>query len=459
MRRRLLVTYLTLLAAALVGLCAPLALAVAARDAQEVFIDRQGDTARFASLAEPALRAGDNTLLRAEMLRYDQMFHIAVLVFGRDGRPVLASRAGLSTVDPTVREQVDAALFGTRAGDDSVMWPWRGQPLLVAEPVRGGGEIIGAVLTVSPTAALHRAIWRTWALIAGLSLVVLVAGVAATAPLSRWTLRPVRELDEAAHALSAGRFGDRVGVRSGPPELRRLAASFDTMSARIAGLVARQRSFVSYASHQLRTPLATLRLWVDNLRPHVAPDGIDDHRMVSEEIERMGRMCDALLAYARAEATAGDARDVDAVAVADARAAVWRDAFRQAGVRLVRAGEQHAVVRAAEQALDQALDALLSNAVKFAGSGAEVRVTVCHADDGWVHIDVADTGPGLPAEDLAHAAEPFWRRATDQNVDGSGLGVTIADALVTASGGRLDLAQAQPHGVRARIRLPAGRSE
>src|SRR5262245_19240476 len=149
MRHRLLVTYLTLLAAALVGFCAPLALAVAARDAQAVFIDRQGDTERFATLAEPALRAGDNTLLRAEMLRYDQMFHIAVLVVGRDGRPVLASRAGLDTVDGAVREQLDAALFGTRTGGDSAMWPWRSDPLLVAEPVRGSGEILGAVLTMS----------------------------------------------------------------------------------------------------------------------------------------------------------------------------------------------------------------------------------------------------------------------------------------------------------------------
>jgi K+-sensing histidine kinase KdpD len=71
-----------------------------------------------------------------------------------------------------------------------------------------------------------------------------------------------------------------------------------------------------------------------------------------------------------------------------------------------------------------------------------------------VEVHVVDSGPGLPAEQLAQAAEAFWRAPTHQNVEGSGLGITIAQALVKASGGVLELAPATPHGLHARLRLP-----
>jgi signal transduction histidine kinase len=455
-RRRLQITYVTFLAVVLLGLDLALAITLAVRDSQTMFIDRQGDTARFASLADPALRTGRTEMLDAELRQYDGMFHIAAAIVGRDGRLVLASRSDLDLADPVLRDRIDAALSGQRAGLGEVAWPWRTGPLVVAEPIGQGGDVIGAALTVSPSEALHTGTWRNWVLLAGLTVLVLVAGAAAAAPLARWMLRPIRDLDDAAGSLAEGRFDNRV-TAAGPPELRHLAASFNAMADRIATLVGRQRGFVSYASHQLRTPLATLRLWVENLRPSVRAEGHDDYAMVVEEIERMGAMCDALLTYARAEATADEAEDMDAAAVADARVAIWGQAATRAGVRLTRVGPDSAPVRAAALALDQALDALLSNAVKFAGRGAEVVVTVDRVDADWVDIHVVDNGPGMPEDGLAHAAEPFWRGVRDQNVEGNGLGVTIADALVKASGGRLDLMPAQPSGLHARVRLPAAR--
>jgi signal transduction histidine kinase len=454
-RRRLIITYVTLLAGVLLGLNVPLAIAIASNVGNQMFVDRQGDTARFASLAEPALRTNQTGALAAELQQYDEMFGIAVTIVARDGRrQVLASRSDIDISAELVRAQVDAALSGQRTEPGATSWPWRDAPMVVAEPVGRGGEILGAALTVSPTDTLNAATWRRWAVLIAVSAVVLIAGVVAAAPLANWMLRPVQQLDEAAHALAAGRFGQPL-AGAGPPELRRLTFSFNTMADRVATLVERQRSFVSYASHQLRTPLATLRLWVENLEPWVQPAGREDHRMVAAEIERMGSMCDALLTYARAEATADDVTDVDGAEVADARVAIWSQAADQAGIRLIRAGERRAPVRAAPQALDQALDALLSNAVKFVGRGNQVVVVVDRPARGWVDIHVIDNGPGLPGDDLDQAAQPFWRSAGHQNVEGSGLGITIADALVAASGGRFDLMPAQPHGLHARVRLPA----
>jgi signal transduction histidine kinase len=112
--------------------------------------------------------------------------------------------------------------------------------------------------------------------------------------------------------------------------------------------------------------------------------------------------------------------------------------------------------RAVATALDQALDALIDNAVKFSdGSSVSPTVTVRVAsDDGGVAVHVIDTGPGLTAAHRELATDRFWRAPDAQNIDGSGLGLPIVAVLVEASGGRLELLPAEPSGLHARLWLP-----
>lgn len=453
MRRRLIVTYVGLLAMVLLGLSLPLGVVLAARDAQTMFIDRLDDTARFASLAEPALRTGEIADLEARLRQYDSMYEIAAAIVNRDGKLVIASRSTLDTSQALIRGRIDAALSGQQAGSGDTGWPWRRDPLVVAVPIGTGGEILGAAITVSPRDALTATVGRGWAVLAALAAVALGLGVLATFPLSRWMLRPVLELDAAAQALAAGRLPESAAVQTGPSEVRRLATSFTTMAHRITALLDRQRTFASYASHQLRTPLATLRLCVENLRPSVSHAGQEDYALIAEEIERMAKMCDALLSYALADVAHGRTRAHDTASIADARVAVWRPAAEAAGVWLIRSGLDSAPAIVADQALDQALDTLLSNAIKFSGRGATVTISVARAESGRVEVRVADTGPGLTEAELARAAEPFWRGPAHQNVDGSGLGITIARALILASGGTFTLQAVAPHGLCAVISL------
>lgn len=455
MRRRMLITYVTLLTIVLVGLTVPLGITVASRDTQTMLIDRVNDTARFASLAEPALRTGRTSALQAQLRLYERLFGIGVVILGRDGTPVLTSSDGLPITEGEVQARADAALSGQRSGVNEMVWPWNSHPLVVAEPIGSGGEIIGAALTLSPVSKLTESTWRQWAFLAGMSILVLAVGTVAARPLTRWMIRPVHDLDHAAHALTDGRLSERAPVASGPPELRRLAASFNTMADQLATLIERQRTFVSYASHQLRTPLATLRISVDNLAPYVSHDGADNQQLVTEEIDRLSQICDSLLAFARAEATAAEVDQINVVPMVAARVAAWRPVAAQAGIRLHGRAGGTAVALAARSVIDQALDALIDNAVKFAGPGTRIMVAVRPRYPGWVDINVIDNGPGIPPEDLERAAEPFWRRPSHQNIVGSGLGVAIAKALVTAAGGQLELRPAHPHGVDACIRLPA----
>lgn len=453
MRQRMLITYGSLLTIVLVGLVVPLAWTIVARDTQSMFIDRVNDTARFASLAEPALRTGHTASLRAELQQYERLFGIRSAIVDRDGRPILISPEGLPADVPEVTARIDAALTGQRSALGEPAWPWRDDPMVIAEPIASNGEIVGAAVTMSPTARLREGAWRQWAILALASIGVLLVALIAAGPLTTWMIRPVHDLDDVAHALTEGHFHARAPAASGPPELRRLATSFNTMADRLATLIERQRTFVSYASHQLRTPLGTLRLAVDNLSDSIAPAGHADRELVVAEIDRLTDICESLLVYARAEATAADAVEVDLVAVVEGRLAAWQLSAEQAGIRLARDGVASAIARTAPAAVDQSLDALIDNAVKFAGSGATVTVTVADGPQGWVDIHVIDDGPGMPIHDLTRAAEPFWRAPGRQNIPGSGLGMTIATALVTASGGSLTLMPGEERGLHALIRL------
>jgi signal transduction histidine kinase len=146
--------------------------------------------------------------------------------------------------------------------------------------------------------------------------------------------------------------------------------------------------------------------------------------------------------------------------VAREQVIAWRRS--STGVRLRFRGASHAAALAVQGGVGQMLDALIDNAVKFAGPGATVTVTVSHPhrtadapDEPVVGIDIVDDGPGLSEADLASATQRFWRSPAHQNVDGTGLGLTIASALAEASGGTLLLMSAHPHGLHARVVLPA----
>jgi signal transduction histidine kinase len=390
------------------------------------------------------------------------LYGIAAAVVDQDGIPVVASRAGIDLQSATVVKQSRRARAGGQVTDDGTVWPWRTDPLIVAVPVGSGGEILGAVVTISPTRHEAARVGAAGAVLAGGGLVVLAVGILAVWSFARWTLRPVAELDAAAHELGAGDYAVRVPVDDGPAELRRLGTAFNEMAATVADALERQRAFVSHASHQLRNPLTALRLRVEDLGADLTdPPVVEVHRLALEETERLGNVLDSLLALARAERGRYRLVEVDAGEVAWARVVAWQPvaAQRKVTLRYVRPARP-VRARAVATALDQALDALIDNAVKFSavdggpeGNGAMVTVRVA-ADDGGVAVHVTDTGPGLTAEHRELATDRFWRAPDAQNVDGSGLGLPIVAVLVEASGGRLDLLAAEPRGLHARLWLP-----
>ncbi|MGH3736542.1 MAG: ATP-binding protein [Micromonosporaceae bacterium] len=456
MRQRLAAIYVLLLVMVLTGLEAPLAITLATRDSQEMALSRLSDAVRYATIAEPVLRGGKKHAITDELNAYHYTYGIAAAVVDREGQQRATTPGLPSLTDPAVSTAIQQALGGRHVGAGEVIWPWRSGPLVVAVPVGTGGEVLGAVVTFSPTGGLRDGIRNGWLMLAALGLIAVAVSVVAAEALARWTLKPVAELDHAAHLITEGDLDARVPAHGGPPELRRLATAFNEMADTVGDALERQRVFVSQASHQMRNPLTALQLRVEGLGEEITtPEGREEHQIAMRETERLSRILDSLLALARAERGRYQVEEVDAARVAMARVTAWHPLADQRRIALRYAASDVGVrVAVLSTALDQALDALIDNALKFSGPGARIDVSV-HQERERVVVHVRDTGPGMTAEQRSRATDRFWRAPDAQNVDGSGLGLPIVAVLIEASGGRFDLLPAMPHGLDARIRLPA----
>ncbi|MBA3907769.1 MAG: HAMP domain-containing protein, partial [Pseudonocardiales bacterium] len=255
MRTRLLVIVLVLVGLLAVGLGVPLALSTSQARQSQLFTQQLTDTIFYASLAERPVTQSDTTGLAAEMQRYDEVYGVAVMVFDSNEKLVAASRTYPPDLDAVAQARVALALANRRSEAYPLRWPWDDRPFVIAEPVLVDTEVRGAAVTVAPTTDLRAYELSIWLVVLAALLLALFLAVVVALPIVRWILRPVRRLDEGtgrvASAVLAGGAPDPVSDGSGPPELRRLSASFDRMAETVAQAYGTQRAFVADASHQL----------------------------------------------------------------------------------------------------------------------------------------------------------------------------------------------------------------
>ncbi|MGW1776413.1 ATP-binding protein [Streptomyces sp. NPDC002104] len=463
MRARLLPLLVVLMAGVLLALGFPLAVALAAGQQQRVVVDRIDDGARFAALAQFVIDAegskssgADERLetLKQELARYQQLYGIRAGIFRRDGNAIARSADGWKVPAGGEGEKAfKEALAGRRSHDPGQVWPWQGNgKLLVASPVVLDGDVVAVVATESPTDQMRARTLRGWLLIvAGLSAAMLVAFGAALR-LTSWVLKPVQTLDAAAHGIATGRMNSRVAAGGGPPELRRLARSFNEMADNVEEVLEQQRAFVADASHQLRNPLAALLLRIELLALEL-PEGNEEIASVRTEGKRLTQVLDDLLDLALAEHAAAEISLIDIAGLAAERVTAWRPFAEEKGVRLTGTGRSAATGWADPIALSSALDAVIDNALKFTPEGEDVEVALSVEGD-RVLIVVADRGPGLTEEELLRIGDRFWRSGRHQNVKGSGLGLSIARILLGAGGGSLSYGNNPPHGLRVTLAVP-----
>ncbi|GAB3884226.1 hypothetical protein GCM10029964_044920 [Kibdelosporangium lantanae] len=271
MRTRLLVVLLVMAAAAVAGFAWPLLASTASARTQQLVIERTGELDRFATLAQQA----DVRLLATEVQAYTDLYGEAVLVVDARRKQVVAS-GGLTAEESA--DLIDRALRNEPSPQIADIRPWSSGTVLLARPVGAGTRVAGAVVMRASVSAAAGDVAHDWLLIVAGALVAALLFVLLALWVSRWVLRPLGQLEHGVTALAAGERRTHVPARAGPKELRALGASFNRMSDAVDEAAEQQRRLVADASHQMRNPMAALRLRVDSLADQVTPAGRATYR-------------------------------------------------------------------------------------------------------------------------------------------------------------------------------------
>jgi signal transduction histidine kinase len=440
MARRIVLAVLALITALLAILAVPLGLLTAAQD-RRYFTDETTDTAMaLANVAEE--RVGDHVrspaLDRSVRDLTQQGDRVAVDdAAGREiaGTPVTPQSGRLAPGSPSTA--VRSSIADGR--------------LIVSVPIvpDSGSGAIGTVVLSRSTEPLGHRVVVLWTLIGMVSAAGLLAAAAIAAGFARWASRPLTSLADAARQLGGGALDTRANVSSGPPEIRRLSADFNAMAVRLESLVHGHRSMMAEVSHQVRTPLAALRLRLDLLGEDADEATAAEVAGAQQEIVRLSRLVNGLLAMARAENVTAPAVPVAVHDVVADRAAAWKPAADERGVTLTAACSEPVVTRICEGHLEQILDNLLANALDALDAGRRIRVGAVAAG-GTARVTVADNGQGMSGEQQRTA----FRRFASGRPGGTGLGLAIVDRLATANGGSAAMSDTPGGGLTVTIELP-----
>jgi signal transduction histidine kinase len=267
---------------------------------------------------------------------------------------------------------------------------------------------------------------------------------------------PLREMVSAAQAMARGEYGRRVTATS-KDEVGELARAFNAMAAELEEVDRMRKDLVANVSHELRTPISALRALLENLIDGVEPVERSTLETTLRQVERLGGLVEQLLELSKLESGAVPlARTrIDLRPVAEQVLEESRPQAESRGVDLTLDGDPEVGLRADEHRLHQVVANLVSNAVRHSPQGSRVSLRIA-GHDGTARLEVADEGPGIPAEEAERVFERFYRsdQARTATEGGSGLGLAIARWIVELHGGTIRAEAIQPHGCRMVVELP-----
>jgi signal transduction histidine kinase len=343
-------------------------------------------------------------------------------VYNRAGERVAGH--GPRVADPLVR----GAIRSGRIADQHTEGKFA-----VAVPLLTNERVTGAARGVRDDSAAAGRTHRAWLALGGLAAGIVILAIGAALLLSRRLASPLERLASAARRLGHGDFWVR-SPRTGVAEADSVAEALDVTAERLGDLVSRERAFSSNASHQLRTPLAALRLELEALEMRGNPPAEVSRALA--EVDRLQATIDTLLSVARDSADQSDESDLPALlGEIEER---WHGPLAAQGRPLrVAVNGDDLVAQASPSVVSEVIGVLLDNAFRH-GEGA-VSLTA-RAASGSIAIDVGDEGPGFSGD-----PEPaFERRSGSADGEGHGIGLDLARSLAVAEGGRLIVTRARP---------------
>lgn len=312
-----------------------------------------------------------------------------------------------------------------------------------ASPVVYRGRIVGAVYAYdfdTEQARLLQSLQNNLLVISG---IVAVLVLALSVILSRVLTRRISDLLQSIRQVRRGAYNHRAHVR-GSDEISQIAAEFNRLTDRLQTTDASRRRFVSDASHELKTPLAGIRLMTDSILQTDDMDADTVREFVSDiaqETERLSRITEDLLHLTRLDNGAvSPAGRVEIAPVLERVERMLGAVARDKGITLDCRVEADAVVWATEDEIHQILYNMMENGVKYSRTGGFVHTSV-RRDGQHVVIDVEDNGIGIPDEDMPHVFDRFYRvdKMRSRQIGGTGLGLSIVHDTVVRRGGTVEV--------------------
>ena len=332
---------------------------------------------------------------------------------------------------------------------------WKGKHYLaVARPLKLGQNLYGALVVAKPNSQLHS---RSVTLVERLGIAfgggVIVAGLLGLY-LSRRLVGPLRKLSKAADEVAAGHYGVELPEPRGGDEIAHLSSRFSDMAAKLAESEQLSRNFLMSVSHELRTPLTAIRGHVSALREGVIDPPLRDASLgvISEEAIRLERLVGDVLDLAKLDAHRFTVlqEEVDMQQLCERAYTAFGDVARRRSIDYRSDMQAHPVILTDGDRVLQIISNLLANAFRWTPEGGRIELELT-ASNGGVSVAVADSGPGIGAEERERIFRPFWSR----DGGGTGLGLAIARELALALGGSIELASEPGKGSRFMLVLPS----
>ena len=362
---------------------------------------------------------------------------------------------GFHLTDGQGRTQATSILDGITGRDVSRVW----DGCFAAALVDAQGQRIGALLLVmSVQDAVDSLIFMRDRML-GVFVLALLAVLAMAGMISRIVTKPVAELSAGIERMTKGDYQHRVHV-PGRGEMAQLAAAFNQMSEQVHNLDEARNQFVSNASHELKTPLATIKILVqsmiyqDDMDPQLRNEFLSD---IDREIDRLSSVVGDLLTLVHIDSHKLRLRREMMVFADTVRTSVKRldPLAKKRGQKIEVSIADSCEMFADPGKLAQVCYNIIENAIKYTPDGGKIAVSLRRAGRDAV-LEIADTGVGIPPEDLPHVFDRFYRvdKARSRDTGGTGLGLSIVQQIVRLHAGSVTVQSEPGVGTTFTVQLP-----
>lgn len=320
-------------------------------------------------------------------------------------------------------------------------------------------DVIGVLMLASPVQTMMQNLYELRDQMVLLFLIVAAFAIIFSLVFSQIITKPISALTKSIQIMGRGDFSTRVKVR-GSGEMRRLARTFNSMSEKIESLDQARNQFVSNASHELKTPLATMKIMLESLI--YQPDMDKELRTefmndINSEIDRLSNVVSDLLTLVQMDShnVKLTRENLSIAALVKENAHRLQPIADQKGQQIQLSLGDSCDIYADKSKLNQVIYNLMENAVKYTQAGGQIRVSL-QRQGRDARLTVADNGPGIPKENLPHVFDRFYRvdKARSREKGGTGLGLSIVHQLVLLHGGAIRVESEEGKGASFIVELP-----